>query len=459
VQSIHSRMVFRRNNISGIYKKNWFDLNFKQLIRMALPVIATSFLLMAYNIINIFFVGKLGSNAVAAVGSAGFYMNLSWGISSLFTVGAGIKVSHAIGQDNFILAKSYVRSGLIVVIIAAIVCYLIVAFGRNILIGLISLNNPEIEHSASVYLVLISISILFSFQNQFFTNIFIGSGNSQAPFMINTIAVTLNILLDAVLIFGVRLGINGTAIATIFSQAVALFLFYGKLSKSKNIKPTTVPFQKVLLKNLVLLGIGPSIQRVSFTIVAIMMARIISHWGTTAIAVQKVGVQLEAITYMTIAGIMYALSSLSGQAYGAKEYIKQWNVFKSGIILSIIIGVITSAILISFPTELFSIFLSDPESVLMGKEYLVIIGISQLFMCLEMIATGAFFGWGRTHIPAISGIVLTVLRIPMAFTFIHLWKNDLSSVWWSISISSIAKGLLLITLYIVLFKLFLKKVQ
>ena len=77
-----------------------------QLVRLALPVIASSFMSMAYNAINIFFVGRVGSESDAAVGSAGFNMNLSWAISSLFTVGAGIKISHAIGAQNAVLARS-----------------------------------------------------------------------------------------------------------------------------------------------------------------------------------------------------------------------------------------------------------------------------------------------------------------------------------------------------------------
>lgn len=93
----------------------------------------------------------------------------------------------------------------------------------------------------------------------------------------------------------------------------------------------------------------------------------------------------------------------------------------------------------------------------MGRDYLIILGFSQLFMCLENTATGAFFGWGKTNVPAISGIVLNVMRIPMALLLIAFWKHSLSSVWWSISISSIAKGTLLVALYIILFKLFIKK--
>lgn len=435
----------------------WNKDSLKQLIQLALPVIATSFMSMAYNFINMIFVGRLGSNAVAAVGSAGFYMNLSWGISSLLTVGAGIKVSHAIGNKNIVMAKSYVRSGIQAIILVALLYYLILFFGRNFLIGIIGLNDVDLEQSAASYLRIIGLSIPFSFQNLFFTNIFIGSGDSRTPFKINTIAFITNIVLDPVLIFIVGLGIHGAAIGTIIAQLTATILFYLKIHQNESLRFKGLPFKKVFLKNIIGLGISPTIQRISFTFIAIGMARIIAGWGPAAIAVQKVGIQIEAISYMTAGGFMSALSSISGKAYGAKNYDKQWKAFCSGIFLATAIGLVTSTVLIVFPKTLFSIFLTDPQSLAMGREYLIILGFSQLFMCMELMATGAFFGWGRTHIPAITGISLTLLRIPMALAFIHLWRNSLSSVWWSISISSIAKGIILVALYIILFKIFIRK--
>jgi len=262
---------------------------------------------------------------------------------------------------------------------------------------------------------------------------------------------------DPLLIFAAGWGIYGAAVGTILSQALATLLFYKRLNCIPELRPKGVTYRQVLFNQLIKLGISPTIQRVSFTIIAIAMARIISNWGATAIAVQKVGIQIEAISYMTAGGFMSALASISGKAYGAGDYNKQWNVFRSGIFLSFVIGLITSIILISFPKTLFSIFLSEKESVTMGSEYLTILGFSQLFMCMELMATGAFFGWGKTNIPAITGISLTLLRIPMALMFIHLWSHSLSSVWWSITISSIAKGTLLVSLYIILFKIFIKK--
>ena len=429
----------------------------KQLILLALPVIGSSFMTMAYNFINMIFVGRLGSDAVAAVGSASFFMHLSWGISSLLTVGAGIKVSHAIGSGNIALAKSYVRSGILAVIILALAYYVFLFFAGTELIGLIRLNNPEIERAAIGFLLIVGIAIPFSFQNLFFTSIFIGSGDSKSPFRINATALAINIVLDYFFIFQGGMGINGAALGTIISQATGTLLFYIRLNRSENLRPVGSVYQSSLLKNILRMGVSTTVQRVSFTIVAIFMARIISNWGPTAIAVQKVGIQIEAISYMTAGGFLSALSTISGLAYGAGDYRKQWQAFRSGMLLAFVLGTVTSVIIIIFAEPLFSIFLSDPKSVEMGTEYLIILGFSQLFMVLELMATGAFFGWGKPNIPATSGIALTVLRIPMALLFIEFWSDALSSVWWSISISSVLKGIILSVLFVVLFKSFIRK--
>lgn len=447
---------FEKGNLNSVSSAGKYPM-MKQLIWLALPVIGSSFMTMAYNFINMIFVGRLGSDAVAAVGSASFFMHLSWGLSTLITVGAGIRVSHAVGSGDVKLARSYVRSGILAIIVLALSYYVLLFLARNELIGLIQLNNTEIEHAASGYLLLVGLCIPFSFQNLFFTSVFISSGDSKSPFRINATALAMNILLDYLFIFQAGMGINGAAYGTIVSQAVGTILFYLKLNRSENLRPSGTVFQRSLLKNVVKLGLSPTLQRVSFTIVAIGLARIISDWGPTAIAVQKVGIQIEAISYMTAGGFLAALATISGQAFGAGDYRKQVQAFRSGMLLAFILGTLTSVVLITFAEPLFSIFLSDPKSLEMGREYLVILGYSQLFMVMELIATGAFFGWGKTNIPAISGIVLTTLRIPMALVFIRLWENSLSSVWWSISISSILKGTLLVVLFVVLFGSFIRK--
>ncbi len=429
----------------------------KRIILLTMPVIGSSFMTMAYNFINMIFVGRLGSDAVAAVGSASFFMHLGWGISALLTVGTGIKVSHAIGAGNMQLSRDYVRSGILSLTLLGVFYYSFLFLASDKLIGLIKLNNPGIEKSAIEYLVIVGLAVLFTFQNLFFTSVFIGAGDSKSPFRINATALATNILFDYLLIFQAGMGIKGAAIGTIMAQGLGTFMFYRRLQKSDRLNPKGATFRRSLLLEIVRLGVSPTVQRVSFTIVAIAMARIISTWGPTAIAVQKIGIQIEAISYMTAGGFLSALSTISGLAYGAGDYRKQGQAFRSGILIAFVLGTVTSVVLIVFAQPLFSIFLNDKESLTMGREYLIILGYSQLFMVLELVSTGAFFGWGKTNIPAIIGIVFTVLRIPMALTFIQFWQNELSSVWWSISISSMLKGIILSALFVVLFKAFIRK--
>jgi Na+-driven multidrug efflux pump len=159
---------------------------------------------------------------------------------------------------------------------------------------------------------------------------------------------------------------------------------------------------------------------------------------------------------MTAGGFSNALSTLSGQAFGAKNYSKQWDGFMSAASIAVVIGIITSLVFILFPGALFSIFINDPESVSMGKDYLTILGYSQVFACIESAATGAFYGWGKTNIPALISISLTAIRIPLALFFIEIMKTNLTGIWWSIALSSIAKGIILAVLFIYMLKSFLK---
>jgi Na+-driven multidrug efflux pump len=205
------------------------------------------------------------------------------------------------------------------------------------------------------------------------------------------------------------------------------------------------------------LGLSPALQRMIFTFIAIIMGRIISQWGGVAIAIQKIGVQIEAVSYLTASGFSTALSTISGNSFGAGNFKGQWNNYIAGMILAITTGLFITAIFILFPETLFSFFLSDQLSLKMGKDYIIILGYSQVFMCVEFVSTGAFYGWGKTNTPAAVSISLTFLRIPMALFLIEYISRDIDLIWWSISITSILKGVILSTLFVIQIKSFLNK--
>ena len=120
--------------------------------------------------------------------------------------------------------------------------------------------------------------------------------------------------------------------------------------------------------------------------------------------------------------------------------------------MALILGVFATVLLIGFGKPLFSIFIPEAEAIAGGEVYLRILGYSQLFMCVEITITGLFNGLGRTYIPSIVGILLTGARIPMAYFLSQPGILGINGVWWSISISSILKGLVLAGIWFYLVK-------
>ena len=119
----------------------------------------------------------------------------------------------------------------------------------------------------------------------------------------------------------------------------------------------------------------------------------------------------------------------------------------STIIISCILGVFTTLLLVFAGGPIFSVFIDEKEAILQGIDYLRILGYSQLFMCIEITTSGAFYGVGKTITPSIVGIIFTGLRVPIAMLLFRPEILGINGVWWSISGSSIVKGILLFLLF------------
>ena len=178
-----------------------------------------------------------------------------------------------------------------------------------------------------------------------------------------------------------------------------------------------------------------------------LIGRIVASAGPIAIAVQKVGSQIESISWMTAGGFASALTAFVGQNYGAKRNDRVIKGYVSTIIISCILGVFTTLLLVFAGGPIFSVFIDEKEAILQGIDYLRILGYSQLFMCIEITTSGAFYGVGKTITPSIVGIIFTGLRVPIAMLLFRPEILGINGVWWSISGSSIVKGILLFLLF------------
>ncbi|MGH4119774.1 MATE family efflux transporter [Clostridium sp.] len=427
----------------------------KKLIILSIPIMGTSLIQTAYSLTDMIWVGALGSRAVTAVGTAGFFTWFAFAFITIPQIGAAVGVSQSVGRKDIEETQSYIRHSLQMNIVFAVLYGATMIIFRKQLIGFFNIGGADIVSMAISYLVIVSAGMIFFFTPPVLTAIFNGHGDSRTPFRINTIGLMVNMILDPILILGVgpfpSMGVKGAAIATIFAQFVVTIIFSFVITKKTDYFSSLNFLQKPDWRHvgkIVKFGMPVAVQSGVFTFIAMIIARILSRWGSTPIAVQSVGAQIESISWMTAGGFQTALSAFVGQNFGAEKWDRIYKGYFIGLGIIAIFGTITSCLLMFFPGPIFSVFISEKEVIKDGIIYLRILGISQLFMCLEITTAGAFNGLGKTVPPSIVGIVLNALRIPGALLLSTI--IGLSGVWWSISLSSVLKGTIL-TIWFIIF--------
>ena len=248
------------------------------------------------------------------------------------------------------------------------------------------------------------------------------------------------------------MGVSGAALATVIAQAIVALVFIIIMSTHKDPFFKINIFKKVhwgQMKKIVRVGFPVSIQNGLFSIIAMIIARLIADYGPVAIAVQKIGSQIESITWMSAGGFSTAISAFVGQNYGAKKHDRIIKGYKSGLKLMSIIGLGATVLLFVFAKQLFSIFINEPKTIEMGVDYLRILAVSQWFMTLEISNQGAFNGLAKTQYPSIVGMAFNLFRIPAAYFLSRSLNLGLNGVWWAISISSVFKGVVLFWIFYV----------
>lgn len=279
-----------------------------------------------------------------------------------------------------------------------------------------------------------------------YTRIFSSFGNNGDSLKINAIGMIINIILDPIFIYEFKLGVLGAAVATLIANIVMFILYRIKSNGILNYNKY-VGSDKEKILEITKLGFPMAFQRILFTLVNIILAKIIAIFGTNSIAAQKIGLQIESITYMVIGGLNGAIASFTGQNFGANKFKRIKQGYYTALLLGIIYSVIMSIIFIAFKEPIIRLFIREKNTIIIAGAYLQAVAFSQSFSTIEMVSNGFFTGIGMPKIPATISIVFTVLRIPMALIFMKYL--GINGIWWSIAISSILKGIAAYFMYLI----------
>ena len=415
----------------------------RQLFNLALPIVGTSFIQMAYSLTDMAWVGRLGSESVAAIGAVGILTWMTSSLALLTKVGSEVSVSQSIGAKNDEDARLFASHNLTIGLILSLCWGTLLFIFAYPIIGLYKLD-AFITVKAVDYLRVVTAAFPFVFLSYSFTGIHNAAGQSKTPFFINGIGLVMNMLLDPLFIFGFGWGTIGAAWATWVSQGVVFAVFVYQL-KCRNRLLGDFSFFARLRKNYTMrifrLGLPAALLNVLFAVINLFMGRTASiYGGHLGLMTLTTGGQIEAIAWNTSQGFSTALSAFVGQNYAAGKMDRVKGAYHTTLAMTSILGVFCTLLFVFYGSEVFSLIVPEREAYLAGGVFLRIDGYSMLFMMLEITMQGLFYGTGRTIPPAIISITFNALRIPLAIV-LSASGLGVAGVWWAISLTSMLKGI------------------
>ena len=424
----------------------------KTLTKLAIPIMASSFLGTLYNITDMAWIGLLGAKAVAGVGVGGMFTWLSQGLVSLARMGGQVQVAQHIGRAEQEEAHGYAQaavqmSALLGILFAAVVLILL-----KPLIGFFKLEDAEALAAAFSYTKIACGLIVFSFLSLTLTGLYTAQGDSKTPFAANLVGLAANMILDPVLILGPgpfpKLGVTGAAIATVTAQFIVMSILVMRIlvTKKENVLKGIQLFEKIppkYVRGICKIGIPTALQGMAYCMISMVLTRMVSGFGAEAIATQRVGGQIESVSWNTADGFGAALNAFIGQNYGAGKMDRVKKGYRASLITVGVWGLFITLLFVCFPEQISGVFFHEPTAIATAVGYMIIIGYSEAFMSVELMTVGALSGLGKTHLCSVISITLTSARIPLAI-LLSGTALGLLGIWWALTATSVVKGIVFV---------------
>ena len=427
------------NGLSNSYLLNG-DIK-KGLLKLALPLMFLSLVNSLYNIVDTFWIGKMGELQVGAVALIGPIM----GCGSAFITGlsaAGIsKISMSLGERNQEKANRYASHLFIISIVFGLLIGIICnVFAHPILQWL---ETPsDIYNDTYAYLFGISFDFIFLFILNIFQTIRQAGGDSKTAVIMNAIAAVLNMILDPIFIFVLDMGVLGAALATVISKIIVIpFVIYILFNDTNYV---TCSFNKSLsfgiFREIITVGIPASLAQFLSSFGFVLMNKSIVAYGSIAISAYGLGNKVTDLFYIPIYAFGGALAPFIGQNIGAKNTERAKECYKQATILTLFTSIIVMILGFVSAKYLVLFFVSNASQELMDLtiEYCFYVTMTIFFMGWFQNIHGVFSGAGKTKlILYLSTFRLWGLRLPMIYIFYNFTNLGPTGIWWSMVISNL----------------------
>lgn len=411
----------------------------KAIFLLAVPMVLEMLMEAIFAIADIFFVAKLGADAIATVGITESLITIIYAIGVGLSMATTAMVSRRIGEkDNNGAARAAFQSIITGLVISLFISVFGIIFAKDLLKLMGASENIYNEMSSYTSIMLGGNAVIMLL---FIINaVFRSAGDAAISMRILIIANLLNIVLDPILIFGFgpipALGITGAAIATNTGRGLAvIYQFYLLFNGNKRVRlgVRNIRIHFATIKQLLNLSMGGIGQYLIATSSWIGLVRIISVFGSEALAGYTIGIRIIIFSLLPAWGISNAAATLVGQNLGAHQADRAaksvWSVGKVNVVYMLLAGLV----IFLFPTDLVSLFTEDVKVIESGILSLQIISLGFVFYGLGMTMVQSLNGAGDTITPTwINFFSFWIIEIPLAYMFALYFEYGQQGVYYAI---------------------------
>jgi putative MATE family efflux protein len=440
----------------------------KPLIVLSLPIVLSQMLQVGYNLADTFWVGRLGQEAVSALSYSWPLVFLMISIAGGFTVAGTVLVAQnkGAGNDdrvNYAAGQTIAFVG-VVAALFSVLGYVLTPW----LVSLVGASQGTIEYTLAVeYTRTIFIGVLFMFGFFIFQALLRGWGDTRTPLYLMALGVGLNVFLDPFLILGfdhnvlllwlgldglqswlytmtgfAGFGVQGAAIATVFSRGVGailgmIWLFSGQVGIHLSLSDLNLDLS--MIKRIVSLGAPSSVEQSTRALGITVLTALVAFAGDDAVAALGIGNRINSLVFLPALGLARGTETVVGQNLGISQSdrAKRAVGYSSGIIAAVL--AVAGAVAYVFAKPITAVFIpGSPNVIAIGADYLRIIGPTFLFVGIFRVIQGAFRGSGSTKTAMAFAILsLWIFRLPPAYAFLEWGDLGANGVWYAIALSNV----------------------
>lgn len=416
----------------------------KLLFQVSFPIVISMFIQSMYNLVDSYYIGKINEEAFTAISIAFPIQNIMIGIGVGTGVGMSSLISRYLGEKNFKGANETAENGLSLALLYGIFLLVLSRFLPRPFLSAQTTDQNIINYGVDYLQIVMGLSM------GLFTQIFLertlqSTGRTVFTMLTQLTGAILNIILDPIFIFGYfglpAMGVKGAAVATVTGQIIgAIFGSFLQHKFNPEITIKKPSFSPKIIKAIYVVGV-PSMITItiqSFTIY--LLNKMLSEISTSAIAALGAYFKVQSFVFMPIFGINNGLVPIIAYNYGAKNKDRIKKSIKLAFTTVIVMTLIVSVLIISFPREILGIFSASGKMLEIGIPMLRICALSYVFAGISIVGTSIFQAFGNGILALLDSILRQIIvLLPVAYIAIRFFT--VNEIWWGYVIAEFASVL------------------